>query len=288
MYVYDADCSGSYPWVLFSVVCNRGINILLQLLHAAFVRDAAEYWFTDDFSVPVDNIGGRECRGVQCKLTGLAAGCKGDVAVGCPLGLQNLFSGSNGISIVIERFCIDADNLAALSLDGLIQLVQITKFGHARLAAAEPEIHDRKRVVSEQAAVHGVAVQVFALESGERAVGGCGGAFLGWKFLQLVLQLADLGGIVGQCLVVLGRELVLDVINRKIEYIGVVGALGALRQIVLVERIQSRCPQFLVLVEDGVFLRYQLGDGFCRFAAGGCAEQQAYGQGKCNQSISFH
>ena len=32
----------------------------------------------------------------------------------------------------------------------------------------------------------------------------------------------------------------------------------------------------------------QLGDGFCRFAAGGCAEQQAYGQGKCDQSISFH
>ena len=58
VYVYDADGSGSYPWVLFSVVCNRGINILLQLLHAAFVRDAAEYWFTDDFSVPVDNIGG--------------------------------------------------------------------------------------------------------------------------------------------------------------------------------------------------------------------------------------
>ena len=46
--------------VLFSVVCNRGVNILLQLLHAIFVRDAAEYRFTDDFSVPVDNIGGRE------------------------------------------------------------------------------------------------------------------------------------------------------------------------------------------------------------------------------------
>ncbi len=46
--------------VLFSVVCNRGVNILLQLLHAVFVRDAAEYRFTDDFSVPVDNIGGRE------------------------------------------------------------------------------------------------------------------------------------------------------------------------------------------------------------------------------------
>lgn len=60
VYVYDADCSGSYPWVLFSVVCNRGVNILLQLLHAVFVRDAAEYRFTDDFSVPVDNIGGRE------------------------------------------------------------------------------------------------------------------------------------------------------------------------------------------------------------------------------------
>ena len=44
----------------------------------------------------------------------LAAGCKGNVAVGCPLGLQNLFSGSNGIRIVIERFGIDADNLAAL------------------------------------------------------------------------------------------------------------------------------------------------------------------------------
>lgn len=60
VYVYDADCSGCYPWVLFSVVCNRGINIFLQLLHAVFVRDAAEYRFTDDFSVPVDNIGGRE------------------------------------------------------------------------------------------------------------------------------------------------------------------------------------------------------------------------------------
>ena len=46
--------------VLFSVVCNRGVNILLQLLHAVFVRDAAEYRFTDDFSVPGDNIGGRE------------------------------------------------------------------------------------------------------------------------------------------------------------------------------------------------------------------------------------
>lgn len=60
VYIYDADGSGSYPWVLFSVVCNRGVNILLQLLHAVFVRDAAEYRFTDDFSVPVDNIGGRE------------------------------------------------------------------------------------------------------------------------------------------------------------------------------------------------------------------------------------
>ena len=60
VYVYDADCSGRYPWVLFSVVSNRGINIFLQLLHAVFVRDAAEYRFTDDFSVPVDNIGGRE------------------------------------------------------------------------------------------------------------------------------------------------------------------------------------------------------------------------------------
>ena len=60
VYVYDADCSGRYPWVLFCVVCNRGVNILLQLLHAVFVRDAAEYRFTDDFSVSVDNIGGRE------------------------------------------------------------------------------------------------------------------------------------------------------------------------------------------------------------------------------------
>lgn len=56
----DADCSGNHTRVLFSVVCNRGVNILLQLLHAVFVRDAAEYRFTDDFSVPVDNIGGRE------------------------------------------------------------------------------------------------------------------------------------------------------------------------------------------------------------------------------------
>ena len=60
VYVYNADCSGNHPRVLFSVVCNRGVNILLQLLHAVFVRDAAEYRFTDDFSVPVDNIGGRE------------------------------------------------------------------------------------------------------------------------------------------------------------------------------------------------------------------------------------
>ena len=57
---YDADCSGNHTRVLFSVVCNRGVNILLQLLHAVFVRDAAEYRLTDDFSVPVDNIGGRE------------------------------------------------------------------------------------------------------------------------------------------------------------------------------------------------------------------------------------
>ena len=60
VYVYDADCSGNHTRVLFPVVCNRGVNILLQLLHAVFVRDAAEYRFTDDFSVPVDNIGGRE------------------------------------------------------------------------------------------------------------------------------------------------------------------------------------------------------------------------------------
>ena len=60
VYIYDADCSGNHTRVLFSVVCNRGVNILLQLLHAVFVRDAAEYRFTDDFSVPVDNIGGRE------------------------------------------------------------------------------------------------------------------------------------------------------------------------------------------------------------------------------------
>lgn len=53
-------CRGNHTRVLFSVVCNRGVNILLQLLHAVFVRDAAEYRFTDDFSVPVDNIGGRE------------------------------------------------------------------------------------------------------------------------------------------------------------------------------------------------------------------------------------
>lgn len=60
VYVYDADCSGCYPWVLFSVVCNRGINIFLQLLHAVFVRDAAEYRLADDLAVSVDNIGGRE------------------------------------------------------------------------------------------------------------------------------------------------------------------------------------------------------------------------------------
>ncbi len=60
VYIYDADCSGNHTRVLFSVVCNRGVNILLQLLHAVFVRDAAEYRFADDFSVPVDNIGGRE------------------------------------------------------------------------------------------------------------------------------------------------------------------------------------------------------------------------------------
>lgn len=60
VYIYDADCSGNHTRVLFSVVCNRGVNILLQLLHAVFVRDTAEYRFTDDFSVPVDNIGGRE------------------------------------------------------------------------------------------------------------------------------------------------------------------------------------------------------------------------------------
>ena len=40
VYVYDADCSGNHTRVLFSVVCNRGVNILLQLLHAVFVRDA--------------------------------------------------------------------------------------------------------------------------------------------------------------------------------------------------------------------------------------------------------
>ena len=51
VYIYDADCSGNHTRVLFSVVCNRGVNILLQLLHAVFVRD---------FSVSVDNIGGRE------------------------------------------------------------------------------------------------------------------------------------------------------------------------------------------------------------------------------------
>ena len=60
VYIYDADCSGNHTRVLFSVVCNRGVNILLQLLHAVFVRDAAEHRLADDFSVPVDNIGGRE------------------------------------------------------------------------------------------------------------------------------------------------------------------------------------------------------------------------------------
>ena len=60
VYVYDADCSGRYPWVLFCVVCDSSVDILLHLCHALLAGDAAEYRFTDDFSVPVDNIGGRE------------------------------------------------------------------------------------------------------------------------------------------------------------------------------------------------------------------------------------
>ena len=60
VYVYDADCSGNHTRVLFCVVCDSGVNILLHLCHALLAGDAAEYRFTDDFSVPVDNIGGRE------------------------------------------------------------------------------------------------------------------------------------------------------------------------------------------------------------------------------------
>ena len=101
---------------LFGVVLGKGsVNIFLQGGKVFFLVDAAKQGLPHNVAVPVKNVSGGEGHDVQCKLACLAAGCKGNVAVGCPLGLQNLFSGSNGIRIVIElRKGADAANLENL------------------------------------------------------------------------------------------------------------------------------------------------------------------------------
>ncbi len=134
---------------------------------------------------------------------------KGNVAVGCPFGLQNLFRGSNGIRIVIERFRIDADNLAALSLDGLVQLVQIPSSATHGLQPLNQKFTTVNALSANKLLSTALPSRSLPSKGRERIAGEAVVPSSGRKCLQLILQLADLGGIVGQRLVVLVRELVL-------------------------------------------------------------------------------
>ena len=123
-----------------------------------FLVDAAKQGLPHNVAVPVKNVSGGEGHDVQCKLAGLTAGGKVDVAVACARCLQQFFGGINALLVAVQRLGVDADDLTALCLDLLVQGVQVVQLLHAGLAAVEPEIHHRKGVARKQAVVHRVAL----------------------------------------------------------------------------------------------------------------------------------
>lgn len=130
----------------------------LQSGKVFFLVDAAKQGLPHNVAVPVKNVSGGEGHDVQCKLAGLTAGGKVDVAVACARCLQQFFGGINALLVAVQRLGVDADDLTALCLDLLVQGVQVVQLLHAGLAAVEPEIHHRKGVARKQAVVHRVAL----------------------------------------------------------------------------------------------------------------------------------
>ncbi len=74
-------CGGCYSaGIAFATASAISI---FQRSHIGLLINAAHDRFTDDFSVPVHNTGCGESHDAQCKLAGLAARIKVDIAEGC-------------------------------------------------------------------------------------------------------------------------------------------------------------------------------------------------------------
>ena len=76
-----------------------------------FLVDAAKQGLPHNVAVPVKNVSGGEGHDVQCKLAGLTAGGKVDVAVACARCLQQFFGGINALLVAVQRLGVDADDL---------------------------------------------------------------------------------------------------------------------------------------------------------------------------------
>ena len=301
--------------LLCAVVCEGLVDQLLERCHVVLIVDAAEHRLTDDGAAAVDDIGGREGHDVARKVAGCAVGGEVDVLVACALGFKQTLGRADRIGVAIEGIDVDADERAALLLERLVEGVQIAKFRHAGLAAAEPEVHDRHSVLGEDAAVHVVAVKVLAGEGGEGRNGGahvavftvacglkCGVLLL--QGLDLVFKVADLRGAFGQRLEFVLGELILHKVEGGKQVSAVVRFIGDLVAL-FVHGGEELLPQLKVLFHDGVFLVGELLDlgvdllggralriaialAVALAAAGGEGKRQRKGEQQRNDLLKIH
>ena len=137
---------------------------LLQHFEVLLVVNAAEQGLAHDSAIAVKDIGGGERHDAQRKRSGFAARVKVDVAVIRAGHFEQLLRGFNALLVAVQRFHVDADDLAALLLDALIQRAQVIQLLNAGLAAVEPEVHNREGIGGKQAVIHVVAIQIFSRE----------------------------------------------------------------------------------------------------------------------------
>ena len=200
------------------------------------------------------NTGSGEGHDAQCKLTGLAVRVKVDIAEGCACGFQNFLGGGDVVRVAVQCLGIDADDLAALLLDALVECVKVIHLIHAGLAAAEPEVYNGERIVGKQAAVNAVAVKVLTLKLREgAAVLRCALAagFILRKGCDLIFDFPDLISVRFEGGVLFLGELILHKVeggkNDLLDRIAADSAFGVTREelegIMKPENFVGRAPQ---------------------------------------------
>ena len=233
----------------------------MQRFHVLLDVNAAEQRFAHDSSVAVKHIGGRERHDPQRKRSGLAVCVEVDVAVFRAGHFENLLGQFNALLVVAQGFHVDADDLAALRLDALVQRVQVIQLLHAGLAAAEPEVYNGERIVGKQAVIHVVAVEILSLKLRESAV-----LFLvvhlicravSGKRRDLLLDLPNLLRVRLERLVFLGGELVLRALHGAHQHVAVIAAEHVVVH-VFIHGHEYFFPERVVGKEDVVFNRQKL------------------------------